>query len=55
MKEINSVNSKSFTIMIQGLCRVKEMKKAMRSHDEMLRLGLKPDLVTYKRLILGFK
>ncbi|KAG7546729.1 Pentatricopeptide repeat [Arabidopsis suecica] len=55
MKEIKSVNSKSFTIMIQGLCRVKEMKKAMRSHDEMLRLDMKPDLVTYKRLILGFK
>ncbi|CAL9226256.1 unnamed protein product [Arabidopsis halleri] len=55
MKEMKSVNSKSFTIMIQGLCRVKEMKKAMRSHDEMLRLGMKPDLVTYKRLILGFK
>ncbi|CAE6185150.1 unnamed protein product [Arabidopsis arenosa] len=55
MKEMKSVNSKSFTIMIQGLCRVKEMKKAMRSHDEMLRVGMKPDLVTYKRLILGFK
>ncbi|XP_010439507.1 PREDICTED: pentatricopeptide repeat-containing protein At4g21170 [Camelina sativa] len=55
MKEMNSVNSKSFTIMIQGLCRVKEMKKAMRSHDEMLKLGMKPDLVTYKRIILGFK
>ncbi|XP_010449109.1 PREDICTED: pentatricopeptide repeat-containing protein At4g21170-like [Camelina sativa] len=55
MKEMNSVNSKSFTIMIQGLCRVKEMKKAMRCHDEMLKLGMKPDLVTYKRIILGFK
>ncbi|ESQ55265.1 hypothetical protein EUTSA_v10024760mg [Eutrema salsugineum] len=55
MKEMNTVNSKSFTIMIHGLCRVKEMKKAMKSHDEMLKLGLKPDLVTYKRLISGFR
>ncbi|CAH2078393.1 unnamed protein product [Thlaspi arvense] len=55
MKEMKSMNSKSFTIMIHGLCRVKEMKKAMRYHDEMLKLGLKPDLVTYKRLISCFK
>lgn len=55
MKEMNSVNSKSFTIMIQGLCRVKEMRKAMQCHDEMLKLGMKPDLVTYKRIIYGFK
>ncbi|KAF2542176.1 hypothetical protein F2Q70_00034728 [Brassica cretica] len=55
MKEMNTMNSKSFTIMIHGLCRVKEMKKAMRYHDEMLKLGLKPDLASYKRLILGFK
>ncbi|CAG7887175.1 unnamed protein product [Brassica rapa] len=55
MKEMNAMNSKSFTIMIHGLCRVKEMKKAMRYHDEMLKLGLKPDLASYKRLILGFK
>lgn len=55
MKEMNAVNSKSFVIMIHGLCRAKEMKKAMRCHDEMLKLGLKPDLVTYKRLISCFK
>ncbi|VVB12232.1 unnamed protein product [Arabis nemorensis] len=55
MKEMNSVNSKSFTIMIHGLCRAKEMKKAMKSHDEMLKLGMKPDLATYKRLISCFK
>ncbi|CAN8231177.1 unnamed protein product [Cochlearia groenlandica] len=55
MKEMNSTDSKSFTIMIQGLCRAKEMKKAMRSHDEMLKLGMKPDLVTYKRIISCFK
>ncbi|KAF2585912.1 hypothetical protein F2Q70_00034724 [Brassica cretica] len=55
MKEMSTMNSKSFTIMIHGLCRVKEMKKAMRYHDEMLKLGLKPDLASYKRLILGFK
>ncbi|KAG2244574.1 hypothetical protein Bca52824_093585 [Brassica carinata] len=55
MKERSTVNSKSFAIMIHGLCRVKEMKKAMKYHDEMLMLGLKPDLASYKRLILGFK
>ncbi|EOA18004.1 hypothetical protein CARUB_v10006439mg [Capsella rubella] len=55
MKEMKSVNSKSFTIMIQGLCHVKEMKKAKQSHDEMLKLGMKPDLATYKRVIYGFK
>ncbi|KAL1205358.1 Pentatricopeptide repeat-containing protein [Cardamine amara subsp. amara] len=55
MKEMKSVNSKSFTIMIQGLCRAKEMKRAMKCHDEMLKLGMKPDLVIYKRIISGFK
>uniref|UniRef100_A0A1J3EQJ6 Pentatricopeptide repeat-containing protein n=1 Tax=Noccaea caerulescens TaxID=107243 RepID=A0A1J3EQJ6_NOCCA len=55
MKEMDAVNSKSFVIMIHGLCRVKEMKKAMGCHDEMLKLGLKPVLVTYKRLISCFK
>ncbi|KAJ0239407.1 Pentatricopeptide repeat-containing protein [Hirschfeldia incana] len=55
MKEMSIVNSKSFAIMIHGLCRVKEMKRAMRYHDEMLKLGLKPDLASYKRLILVFK
>ncbi|KAF8096149.1 hypothetical protein N665_0317s0055 [Sinapis alba] len=54
MKEMSTMNSKSFVIMIHGLCRVKEMKKAMKYHDEMLMLGLKPDLASYKRLILGF-
>ncbi|CAH8345943.1 unnamed protein product [Eruca vesicaria subsp. sativa] len=55
MKEMDTVNSKSFRIMIHGLCRVKEMKRAMKYHDEMLKLGMKPDLASYKRLILGFK
>lgn len=55
MKEMSTMNSRSFAIMIHGLCRVKEMKKAMKYHDEMLKLGLKPDLASYKRLILGFK
>ena len=49
------MSSESFTIMIRGLCQVKELRKAMKIHDEMLKLGLKPPTATYKRLICGFK
>ncbi|XP_019058129.1 PREDICTED: pentatricopeptide repeat-containing protein At4g21170 [Tarenaya hassleriana] len=55
MKRVNSLNSKSFTIMIRGMCRAKEMRKAMKFHDEMMKIGMKPDIATYKRLISGFK
>jgi len=55
MRRLNLVSSESFTIMIRGLCRVKELRKAMKIHDEMLSMGLKPDQATYKRLISGFK
>ncbi|XP_028767845.1 pentatricopeptide repeat-containing protein At4g21170-like [Neltuma alba] len=48
------LSSESFTIMIRELCKVKELRKAMKLHDEMLRIGLKPDKPTYKRLISGF-
>ncbi|KAK7826588.1 pentatricopeptide repeat-containing protein [Quercus suber] len=51
----NLVSSESFTIVIRGLCRVKELRKAMKFHDEMLNMGLKPAQATYKRLISGFK
>ncbi|KAK4398977.1 Pentatricopeptide repeat-containing protein [Sesamum angolense] len=34
---------------------IKELRKAMKLHDEMLQLGLKPDGRTYKRLISGFR
>ncbi|KAL2483976.1 Tetratricopeptide repeat (TPR)-like superfamily protein [Forsythia ovata] len=44
----------SFSLMIRGLCHGKELRKAMKLHDEMLELGLKPDGRTYKRLISGF-
>lgn len=49
------VSSESFTIMIGGLCGVKELRKAMKIHDEMLKMGLKPDEAAYKRLISAFK
>ncbi|GMJ15305.1 hypothetical protein like AT4G21170 [Hibiscus trionum] len=52
---LNSVDTASFTIMICELCSLKELRKAMKIHDEMLKMGLKPDKRTYKRLISGFK
>lgn len=55
MKGLKLVNDISFTITIHGLCHAKEMRKAMKLHDEMLKMGLKPDKETYKRLILEFK
>ncbi|KAG8385707.1 hypothetical protein BUALT_Bualt03G0073200 [Buddleja alternifolia] len=55
MKTCKVLNSESFTLMIRGLCHEKELRKAMRLHDEMLELGLKPDRRTYKRLISGFR
>lgn len=55
MKTCKTVDSESFAVMIRGLCHEKEMRKAMKLHDEMLELGLKPDQRTYKRLILGFR
>lgn len=47
-------STESFAIMIRELCYVKELRKAMKLHDEMLKLGLKPNGRTYKRLISGF-
>lgn len=54
MRRQGLLSSASFTIMIRELCRVKKLKKAMKLHDEMLKMGLKPDKPTYKRLISGF-
>eukprot|EP00257_Ricinus_communis_P004863 XP_002518527.2 pentatricopeptide repeat-containing protein At4g21170 [Ricinus communis] len=54
MKGLKLANSASFTVIIRGLCRAKELRKAMKLHDEMLNMGLKPDKPTYKRLILEF-
>ncbi|KAJ6816105.1 protein Rf1, mitochondrial-like isoform X1 [Iris pallida] len=54
MREKNVLGSASFVIMVTALCREKEMRKAMNLHDEMLKLGLKPDDATYKCLISGF-
>ncbi|KAK3035070.1 hypothetical protein RJ639_032572 [Escallonia herrerae] len=51
----NLLSSASFSIMISGLCRENELRKAMRLHDEMLKMGLKPDGKTYKRLIASFR
>lgn len=55
MRRLNLVSTASFTTMVRGLCRIKELKRAMKIHDEMLKMGLKPDQPTYKRLISGFK
>ncbi|XP_065880172.1 pentatricopeptide repeat-containing protein At4g21170 [Euphorbia lathyris] len=55
MKGLGLIDGASFTIVIRELCRCKEMRKAMKLHDEMLNLGLKPDKAAYKRLILEFK
>ena len=55
MRGLNLVNSASFTIMIHELCHMKELRKAMKTHDEMLNMGLKPDKGTYRLLISGFK
>ncbi|KAJ8549711.1 hypothetical protein K7X08_033418 [Anisodus acutangulus] len=54
MRTHDMLSSESFSIMIRGLCQEKEFRKAMRLHDEMLKLGLKPDKKGYKRLISGF-
>ncbi|KAF2303655.1 hypothetical protein GH714_020673 [Hevea brasiliensis] len=40
MKGLKLVNSASFTVIIRGLCHAKEMRKAMKLHDEMLNMGL---------------
>ncbi|XVE51155.1 hypothetical protein DITRI_Ditri02bG0016300 [Diplodiscus trichospermus] len=55
MTGMNLVDSESFTIIIREHCRMKELRKAMKLHDQMLNMGLKPDKVTYRRLISGFK
>ena len=55
MRRHQKLSSATFTVMIQGLCRVNELRKAMKLHDEMLKVGLKPDEKTYKRLISVFK
>ncbi|KAM0952290.1 putative tetratricopeptide-like helical domain superfamily [Dioscorea sansibarensis] len=54
MRERNALSSSSYVIMISALCREKEMRKAMELHDEMLKVGLKPDDSIYKHLISGF-
>ncbi|PON31994.1 Tetratricopeptide-like helical domain containing protein [Parasponia andersonii] len=55
MRKHHKLSSASFTVMIQGLSRVNDLRKAMKLHDEMLKVGLKPDEVTYKSLISVFK
>ncbi|KAF8030185.1 hypothetical protein BT93_E2581 [Corymbia citriodora subsp. variegata] len=55
MRRRDLVSTASFSIMIRGLCRIKELRKAMTYHDEMLEMGLKPDKASYKRLISGFR
>ncbi|XP_054793271.1 pentatricopeptide repeat-containing protein At4g21170-like [Prosopis cineraria] len=54
MRRQDLLSSEGFVIMIRELCKVKELRKAMKLHDEMLKMGLKPDKPKYKRLISGF-
>lgn len=54
MRRHEKLSSAGFTIMIRGLCGVNELRKAMKHHDEMLKVGLKPDETTYKSLISLF-
>ncbi|KAJ0983316.1 hypothetical protein J5N97_011571 [Dioscorea zingiberensis] len=54
MRRRNVLNSGSYVIMVGSLCRKREMRKAMELHDEMLKVGLKPDDSIYKDLISGF-
>lgn len=55
MRKHKKLSSGSFTIMIGGLSGMSELRKAMKIHDEMLKMDLKPDRATYKRLISAFK
>ena len=55
MRIHNLLNGESFCAMISGLCHENDLRTAMKLHDEMLKMGLKPDLKKYKRLISCFK
>lgn len=55
MRSHNLLNAASFSAMISGLCHENELRKAMKLHDDMLKMGLKPDVKRYKRLISSFK
>ncbi|XP_057963071.1 pentatricopeptide repeat-containing protein At4g21170 [Malania oleifera] len=54
MRRHSLLNSLSFSIMISGLCHEKERRRAMKLHDEMVKMGFKPDEASYKHLITGF-
>ncbi|KAJ0983148.1 hypothetical protein J5N97_011403 [Dioscorea zingiberensis] len=51
MRRRNVLNGGSYVIMVGSLCRKREMRKAMELHDEMLKVGLKPDDSIYKFLL----
>lgn len=55
MRAQKLLSSASFSTIISGLCHEKELRRAMKIHDEMIKLGLKPDVKTYKHLISSFK
>ncbi|WOL15129.1 hypothetical protein Cni_G23910 [Canna indica] len=54
MQEKSILDIDSFVIMICELCHVRDMRKAMNLHDEMLKRGHKPDEASYKDLICHF-
>nr|XP_043625625.1 pentatricopeptide repeat-containing protein At4g21170 [Erigeron canadensis] len=55
MRINNLLVSESFVIMINGFFHDNELKKAMKLHDEMLEMGLKPSTKMYKQLICNFR
>ncbi|GMH19460.1 hypothetical protein Nepgr_021301 [Nepenthes gracilis] len=55
MRKKSVISCASFLVMISGLCHEKEMRKVMKLHDEMLKMGLKPSAKTYKNLISVFR
>ncbi|KAK9080032.1 hypothetical protein SSX86_001707 [Deinandra increscens subsp. villosa] len=44
----------TFNIVISGLCKAKEVKKAFRFFNNMSNFGCEPDSVTYNTLLNGF-
>lgn len=54
MRRNAAVSIASFLVMISGLCGAKEKRKAMQLHDDMLKMGLKPNAKTYRSLISVF-
>ena len=44
----------SYTILINGYCKIKKIDEAMHLFHEMSNKGMIPNVVTYNNLIIGF-